>query len=413
MEKMKKIPIIGYLIRLLVAIVRLPKHLDEIFETQKQLSERETVVEKKIDNLSSEIDEQMLHIEQLEQYLNDVSESVERLRTQIEIQIEELKHWNSDRMDEIRMLQQARDDLNYRIDVSRDDIEELHRWNSNRMDEIRKLEALDVNEEYLEKLNNLLSIHKTQWGNRDRLEISDSAAVDSCFFNTNSGNIVIGDYTFAGSNVSIIAGSHDKRLTNFLRRDAELTEGCDIKIGKGVWLAANSTILGPAIIDDNAVVAAGAVVIPGTHIPANVIYGGVPAKQIGIINISDITDTHEDSIFDAVNRNQGVLFVDGWTEKCLMEYEGEVYQGHIMTGTKALIYSLNKSIILFYKLDAASDQEIKFIVDGQNQKNIKLHPGVGEISLDIDDDLYNGELDLHVVTIEKELMNSKLFLKLK
>lgn len=355
MEKLKKIPVIGYLIRLLVAIVKLPKHIDVVYEfREEQIREQQSILSIK--------QEQEISCNQIE-YLDA-------------------------------------------------EIKELQCWNADRMKEIQKLEVLDVDQEYFEKLNMLLSVHKTQWGNQNRLEISELAAVNSCLFNTNSGNIVIGDYTFAGSNVSIIAGSHDKRLTNFLRRDAEFTEGCDIKIGKGVWLAANSTILGPAIIDDNAVVAAGAVIIPGTHVPANTIYGGVPAKQIGVINVSDKTAIYDDSILDAVKRNQGVLFVDGWSEKCLMGFEGEVYQGHIMTGEKALIYSLNKKIKLVYISDAVMDQKIKYMVDGQNHKVLKLSPGIGEICLEIDDNLCNGNSDLHVITIEKKLMNSKLFITL-
>ena len=116
----------------------------------------------------------------------------------------------------------------------------------------------------------------------------------SCFFNTNSGNITIGDYTFAGSGVSILAGSHDQHLKGLLRRDVEITEGCDINIGKGVWLASNSTVLGPVTIGNNAVVAAGAVVVPGTVIPENTIYAGVPAKCIGKLELEDAQDTTSD-----------------------------------------------------------------------------------------------------------------------
>lgn len=390
MDKLKKIPVIGYLIRLLVAIVKLPKHIDGVYKfREEQIREQQSI----------------LSIKQKQEI---ICNQIEHL----DAEIKELQCWNADRVKEIQVLQQSDDELRNSIDNLQSYIEELRRWNTDRMKEIQKLEVLDVDQEYFEKLNMLLSVHKTQWGNQKRLEISELAAVDSCLFNTNSGNIVIGDYTFAGSNVSIIAGSHDKRLTNFLRRDAEFTEECDIKIGKGVWLAANSTILGPATIDDNAVVAAGAVITPGTHIPANTIYGGVPAKQIGVINVADITDIHDDSILDAVKRNQGVLFVDGWSEKCLMEFGDEVYQGHIMTGEKALIYSLNKKIKLFYKLDAVMDQEIKYMVDGQNHKALKLSPGIGEICLEIDDNLFIGNSDLHVITIEKKLMNSKLFITL-
>ena len=118
----------------------------------------------------------------------------------------------------------------------------------------------------LSELKKELSISPAVWGDEKRLEISEKAAVYSCFFNTNSGHIKIGDYTFAGSGVSILAGSHDPDLTGFVRRNSDFKEGYDIEIGNGVWLGSNSTILGPCKIEDNAVIAAGAVIVPGTHV---------------------------------------------------------------------------------------------------------------------------------------------------
>jgi acetyltransferase-like isoleucine patch superfamily enzyme len=44
---------------------------------------------------------------------------------------------------------------------------------------------------------------------KDNVLISDSAHVSNAFFNTNSGKILIDDYTFFGQNVSLITGSHD------------------------------------------------------------------------------------------------------------------------------------------------------------------------------------------------------------
>ena len=142
------------------------------------------------------------------------------------------------------------------------------------------MEQLLGNRELLEKLNRQLSITPTVWGDPARLEIDETADVFTCFFNTNSGRIRIGQYTFAGSDVSLLAGSHDPKLTGYLRRDAELSEGCDITIGNGVWLASGCIVLGPCEIGDNAVIAAGAVVAPGTVVPAGAVYAGIPAKKI-------------------------------------------------------------------------------------------------------------------------------------
>ena len=54
-----------------------------------------------------------------------------------------------------------------------------------------------------------------------------------------------------------------------------------VVIGKRVWIGANVTILPGVTIGDNAIVGAGAVVTK--DVPANIIVGGVPAKQIGKI----------------------------------------------------------------------------------------------------------------------------------
>lgn len=167
----------------------------------------------------------------------------------------------------------------------------------------------------LSKLNYGLSGQQTLWGDPSRLHVSPLASVQTCFFNTNSGEIYIDDYTFAGSRVNILAGSHDQHLTGFLRRDAEITEGCDIRIGKGVWLASGSTLLGPCTVGDNAVIAAGAVVTPGSEIPANTVFGGVPAKLIRKLEFSEKSEPFSSALMNALNRNGGRLFIDGWAPK--------------------------------------------------------------------------------------------------
>ena len=166
----------------------------------------------------------------------------------------------------------------------------------------------------LSQLNRGLSISPTIWGDPERLEIDETAAVFTCFFNTNSGRIKIGESTFAGSGVSILAGSHDPQLKGFMRRDTETTEGCDIEIGKGVWLASGCTVLGPCTIGDNAVIAAGAVVTPGTNVPENSIWGGVPARQIGQLEDKAMSPDNP-AVQRAYEYSDGILFGDGWGER--------------------------------------------------------------------------------------------------
>lgn len=186
---------------------------------------------------------------------------------------------------------------------------------------------------FLKELNRSLSNCPTVWGDEARLHISPKASVHTCLFNTNSGDITIGDYTFAGSRVSVLAGSHDKRLTGFLRRDAEMTEGCDITVGSGVWLGSGCMLLGPCRIGDNAVIAAGAVVVPGTEVAAGTVWGGVPAKEIAKLEMSG--EEEAAAVQEALERSGGLLFTEGWSPKVyglgrcpLYELEGE---GRVLT----------------------------------------------------------------------------------
>lgn len=58
-----------------------------------------------------------------------------------------------------------------------------------------------------------------------------------------------------------------------------------IVVGKGAWIGANVTILPGVNIGEGAIVAAGAVVTK--NVPANSLYGGVPAKPIRELASSD------------------------------------------------------------------------------------------------------------------------------
>lgn len=116
----------------------------------------------------------------------------------------------------------------------------------------------------------------TIWGDPARIVVGSNVLLVNALLNANSGRIEIGDDTFFGHNVSVITGTHpiDKRGAE---RHSFPLEGRDIVIGKGVWIATNAVILGPCNIGDNAVIAAGSVVVGG-EIPANTVYGGTPAK---------------------------------------------------------------------------------------------------------------------------------------
>ena len=354
MERIKKIPVIGYILRLLLAIIKLPKHLDFLYSSIEGIEDPG----KEIRELRKWNSDRMREIAELQRCNDDRMQEIARVQQWIEEQekeIAELKQWNSDRMHEIATLQQ---------------------WNGERLQEIKRLQNLDVDASYIKKMNYLCSSLPTVWGEEERLHISKLAAVDVCFFNTNSGHITIGDYTFAGSGVSILAGSHDMKLTGLLRRDVDMTDGCDIQIGNGVWLASDCVILGPAVIEDNAVIAAGAVVAPGTHVPAGTIFGGVPAKEIGRIDLQQSESTASPVYQQAIQRAKGVLFRKGWMHKEGRCYDGITYVGHILfEKTAEILVQKKKTEFLCY---FEGYEECTLAIEGENCEGYQYTLSEGE-----------------------------------
>lgn len=82
--------------------------------------------------------------------------------------------------------------------------------------------------------------------------------------------VIIGDYSTFGANV--IVGDRDDH------QEIYASEPKAIHIGSHVWIGMNATILKGVTIGDNSIVAAGA--LATKDIPANEIWGGVPAKFI-------------------------------------------------------------------------------------------------------------------------------------
>ena len=90
------------------------------------------------------------------------------------------------------------------------------------------------------------------------------------------GGIFIDDEALIGHGVVLATLNHDM--------DPEKRQAlhpAPVHIGKRVWIGANATICPGVTIGDNAVVAAGAVVVK--DVPADTIVGGVPAKIIRAI----------------------------------------------------------------------------------------------------------------------------------
>lgn len=123
--------------------------------------------------------------------------------------------------------------------------------------------------------------HYLVYGDPQRLKLSASCVVNNALFNLSSGSICIGENVFFGHNVSLITGTHDYNKFGKARMYDFPTEGNDIAIEEGVWIASNATVIGPCTIGKHSVVAAGAVV--KGNIPSYQIVAGVPAKKVKAI----------------------------------------------------------------------------------------------------------------------------------
>lgn len=96
-----------------------------------------------------------------------------------------------------------------------------------------------------------------------------------CHFQDHGG-IYIGDDCLIGHGVVLATLGHNQ----IPERRAECVPS-PIHIGRNVWIGARAVVIGGVTIGDNSIIAAGAVV--RSNIPANSIFGGVPAKHIKAI----------------------------------------------------------------------------------------------------------------------------------
>jgi acetyltransferase-like isoleucine patch superfamily enzyme len=115
-------------------------------------------------------------------------------------------------------------------------------------------------------------------GDESRVRIAPTAQVANALFNVVSGHIRIEDHVSLGHNVCLLTGTHDPSLRGHDRQWTWPTEGRDILIKEGAWLASNVTVIGPVTIGEHAVIAAGSLV--NKDIPPGVIAAGSPARII-------------------------------------------------------------------------------------------------------------------------------------
>jgi acetyltransferase-like isoleucine patch superfamily enzyme len=123
-----------------------------------------------------------------------------------------------------------------------------------------------------------LLYHYVVFGDEARVTIAPNACINNAFLNVESGRITIEDYAFFGFNVCLLAGTHATESRGSERQLAVPKDGFDIVVRSGAWIASNATIIGPAVIGEHAVVAAGAVVTG--DVPAKTLVAGVPARPV-------------------------------------------------------------------------------------------------------------------------------------
>ncbi len=110
--------------------------------------------------------------------------------------------------------------------------------------------------------------------------------------------VTCGDNVMCGVGVHLVAPLHpllSSERNPRLQKDGtvhDLEYGKPIVIGNGVWLASDVTVCGGVTIGDNAVIAAGAVVV--SDIPSGVLAGGVPCRVIRPLTEKDRLGVYED-----------------------------------------------------------------------------------------------------------------------
>jgi maltose O-acetyltransferase len=125
----------------------------------------------------------------------------------------------------------------------------------------------------------------------ERIYIGKGCSTMNTLFNTNSGNITIGDNTIFGHNCMLITGRH--RFFNGKRASLVVTaevlketpdSGYDIQIGDGCFIGSGVIILAPVKIGNNVIIGSGSIVYK--DIPSNCFAAGYPAKVITLHNIN-------------------------------------------------------------------------------------------------------------------------------
>lgn len=105
------------------------------------------------------------------------------------------------------------------------------------------------------------------------IRVGKGVFINACCHFQDHGGVTLGEGCQIGHNVVFATLDH-----GLLPEDRKTTYPAPIVLGRNVWVGSNVTILRGVTIGDNAVVAAGAVVV--RDVEADTVVGGVPARTI-------------------------------------------------------------------------------------------------------------------------------------
>lgn len=167
----------------------------------------------------------------------------------------------------------------------------------------------------------------------DNLIMEHGSALESgtLILNINS-RFVMGKYSGAGPNLTVVTGNHMSLTGKYLMEvtdedkklyDPEGINDQDVVLEEDVWLGANVVLLNGVRIGRGAVVAAGTVC--RTKIPPYAIVAGNPAKVVGFRFTPDQVEEHE-SLLYAENDRLSRLVLDKNYKKYYLNRLQEINQ---------------------------------------------------------------------------------------
>ena len=115
-----------------------------------------------------------------------------------------------------------------------------------------------------------------------RIEVGENFFANYNFIVLDGNYVRIGDNVWIAPNVGIYAAGHPLDVND---RIAGWEYAFPVTIGNNVWIGGSVSIIGGVTIGDNAVVAAGSVVI--RDVPANTLVAGNPARVVRKITAAD------------------------------------------------------------------------------------------------------------------------------